>query len=171
MLLAESVSAAKAASEATGVQAVRHKVRGRQARRRGSLAGPKPGAGTGAAFLGSAEAGAKTEARAEAAAGTEAERKVEARFIGIEAQLGHLERLMSTPLASFMTHWQQHQQIQTSTATITEPAAPSAPSAPSAPAAPAALAEASAARVQAQYRGNLVRNKQERRRQARQRTV
>lgn len=171
MLPAEPVSAApaaSAASAATGVQAVRHKVRGRQARRRGSMAGPKPGAGTGAAFLGWAEAGAKTEAGAEAVAGAEAERKVEARFIGIEAQLGHLERLMSTPLASLMTHWQQHQQLQTFTTMITEPAAPSVPSAP---AAPAALAEASAARMQAQYRGNLVRNKEERRRQARQCTV
>ena len=144
-----AASAASAASAATGVQqAVRHKVRGRQARGMGK-ARAKMGAGTGAVFLGWSEVEAKKpKARAKAKAGTEA--KEEAMINGIEAQLERLERLMSTPLAAFTTPWQQ---MQNSTAMLmlTPPAAP---------------AEASAARVQAQHRGNLARNKQKRRQQA-----
>ena len=127
---------------------MRHKVRGRQARGMGK-ARAKMGAGTGAVFLGWSEVEAKKpKARAKAKAGTEA--KEEAMINGIEAQLERLERLMSTPLAAFTTPWQQ---MQNSTAMLmlTPPAAP---------------AEASAARVQAQHRGNLARNKQKRRQQA-----
>ena len=118
-----------------------HSRRSRLARGRGK-AGARPGAGTGADFLGRPGAEANPGVGAEAEADTVAEGKVEAglgtRLGGIEAQLERLERLvMSTPLAVFTTPWQQRQQMQTSSAALR-----------TAPAAPAAPAETGAARVE-----------------------